>query len=356
MAMTDAKLDRKIVQAPHVERPHLVILGAGASLAAFPEGDRNGRVLPLMRNIVEVCGLRPILEGHGIPYDEEDFEAFFSALHMESKHQKAVQDIEEAVYGCFAAMELPDHPTLYDHIVLSLRPKDVIATFNWDPFLWRALERNRHFTTMPHALFLHGNVAIGYCMRHEPASMGPRDGMCARCGEQRQISPLLYPVTRKDYNSDQFIAKSWKLLQGVLEGAFVVTVFGYSAPKTDVEAVAMLKQGWGDRYSRSLEQIEIIDVKDEDLLRETWAPFIHTHHYQCVDDFYKSYAANHPRRACDALWATLMDIEFIDKNPLPRDASWDELYDWFAPILADERAVADTRSKAESDGKRGKIS
>jgi cyclic nucleotide-binding protein len=29
----------------------------------------------------------------------------------------------------------PELLTLYDHLVLSLRPKDVIATFNWDPFL-----------------------------------------------------------------------------------------------------------------------------------------------------------------------------------------------------------------------------
>ena len=26
-----------------IGRPHVVILGAGASLAAFPDGDRNGR-------------------------------------------------------------------------------------------------------------------------------------------------------------------------------------------------------------------------------------------------------------------------------------------------------------------------
>ena len=31
-----------------VERPHLVVLGAGASRAAFPDGDKNGKRLPLM--------------------------------------------------------------------------------------------------------------------------------------------------------------------------------------------------------------------------------------------------------------------------------------------------------------------
>ena len=41
------------VLGPKNSRPHLVILGAGASYAAFPNGDKNGRKLPLMNNIVE---------------------------------------------------------------------------------------------------------------------------------------------------------------------------------------------------------------------------------------------------------------------------------------------------------------
>ena len=37
-----------------ISRPHVVILGAGASAAAFPKGDRNGRRLPLMDDLVQV--------------------------------------------------------------------------------------------------------------------------------------------------------------------------------------------------------------------------------------------------------------------------------------------------------------
>jgi len=44
--------------------PHVFILGAGASVAACPDGDRNGRRLPVMANFVEVwasgtCSGRP---------------------------------------------------------------------------------------------------------------------------------------------------------------------------------------------------------------------------------------------------------------------------------------------------------
>ena len=37
------------------------------------------------------------------------------------------------------------------------------------------------------------------------------------------------------------------------------TIFGYSAPKTDVEAIDLLKQAWGAIGDRNLEQTEIIN-------------------------------------------------------------------------------------------------
>jgi hypothetical protein len=48
---------------------------------------------------------------------------------------------------------------------LSLREKDVIATFNWDPLLFAACARNHTRTKLPYIIYLHGNVAIGYCNR-----------------------------------------------------------------------------------------------------------------------------------------------------------------------------------------------
>jgi len=40
-------------------------------------------------------------------------------------------EIEAKVQAYFEALELPESPTLYDHLVLSLRDSDYIATFNW---------------------------------------------------------------------------------------------------------------------------------------------------------------------------------------------------------------------------------
>ena len=57
--------------------PHIVLLGAGASRAAFPSGDANGRKLPLMADFVESLGLLGVLERHGFHDPGPAFEAFF---------------------------------------------------------------------------------------------------------------------------------------------------------------------------------------------------------------------------------------------------------------------------------------
>lgn len=54
--------------------------------------------------------------------------------------------------------------------------------------------------------------------------------------------------------------------------------------------------------------MEIIDIKTEDQLRETWGPFIHTHHYRTATNFYDSWIAQQPRRTCEAMWRQLMGI------------------------------------------------
>src|SRR5579859_4661418 len=45
--------------------PHVVILGAGASRAAFPDGDAKKRRLPLMADLIECLGLRDSIRAAG---------------------------------------------------------------------------------------------------------------------------------------------------------------------------------------------------------------------------------------------------------------------------------------------------
>jgi len=322
-----------------MKRPHLVILGAGASLAAFPKGDRNGRRLPAMRTFADVVGLTQLLRDAGIPEPHDDFEAIYSDIAVEPNRTSLKTEIEDRVRSYFNSLALPDEPTLYDHLVLSLRPKDVIATFNWDPFLCQAASRNHEFGGAPTLLFLHGNVAFSYCAACKTAY--PMQTHCRKCGSELTRSQLLYPVKRKDYQTDPVIAGHWRTLNGVLQCAWALTIFGYGAPNTDVEAVRIMKTAWGDVHSRQLEQTEMIDVRTEEDLTATWSPFIHTHHYNIQTTFYDSYIARFPRRSGEALWAQLMEVKFLKPHAFPKDVGFPELYDWLRPRIEVEKDEAE---------------
>ena len=45
------------------------------------------------------------------------------------------------IHDYFHSLRIPPTPTLYDHLLLALRKKDVVATFNWDPLLLQAAKR-----------------------------------------------------------------------------------------------------------------------------------------------------------------------------------------------------------------------
>ncbi len=208
--------------------PHVLILGAGASYAAFPKGDRNGLKLPLMNNLVEVLELEDLISKHGFKYKGENFEATYDALVQSGKYDGLVSEIDQSVEHYFQQMELPEEATIYDYLVLSLRSKDIIATFNWDPFLAKAFQRNMNvigYEQMPQIAFLHGNVSIGVC--NDCKSKGWRYNSCDKCQNQFGPSKLLYPVSKKDYSSDPFLDSEWKNLQHHIKNAYFITVFGY---------------------------------------------------------------------------------------------------------------------------------
>jgi hypothetical protein len=142
--------------------PHVVILGAGASRASFPNGDANGKRLPVMADLIECLELKALIEAAGFN-NVSDFEAIYDEISTEGRYPSLKSEIESRVRAYFEALEMPDTPTLYDFLILSLRENDFIATFNWDPFLVKAYIRHREIEKLPHLLFLHGNVMIGIC-------------------------------------------------------------------------------------------------------------------------------------------------------------------------------------------------
>lgn len=223
-----------------MEKPHVVILGAGASYAAFPNGDKNGRKLPLMNNFVETLGVEDLISRTGLEFSSSNFEDIYSEIHKRKELSGIREELENTVYNYFRGMELPDEPTIYDHLVLSLRNKDFIATFNWDPFLVQAIRRNSSRFKLPRPLFLHGNVEVGYCP--DGHMMGSHDTRCHTCGEKLLRTKLLYPVSEKNYHLDEFISRQWVTLADLLKHTYMVSIFGYGAPTSDASAIALLKE------------------------------------------------------------------------------------------------------------------
>lgn len=321
-------------------RPHVFILGAGASRAAFPDGDAGGRQLPLMNDLVEKLGFDHDLALHGLR-PPGNFEELYATISSEGKYADLVNVIESRVQAYFEDLRLPKTATLYDRLVLSLRGKDVIATFNWDPFLFDACARNAHTGVLPHTFFLHGNVRVGYCAEHRNA--GEWFARCTDCGERFQRSRLLFPVTKKNYQEDPYIGAQWRNLKSALKDAYMLTIFGYSAPQSDTEAVTLMKEGWGQPAERNLEEIEIIDIKPREELEKMWSPFIHTHHFRTYVRWCESWAANYPRRTCEAMWSTLMENNPRPPSPLPGDRTLDGLWTWLRPLCDAEPKLAPLR-------------
>jgi hypothetical protein len=230
---------------------------------------------------------------------------------------------------------------LYDLLQLCLREKDAIFTFNWDPFLIQSRSRLAMQQTgeLPKVFFLHGNVKIGFCRADENSGLLGRD--CSYCHQPFEASDLLFPVEVKNYQDGGLIEREWKALNHYLAHCFMFTIFGYSAPETDVEAVELLRRAWGEVDDRSLEQTEIIDRPgcDEEELRRKWSPFIHTHHYDVFDSIYDSWLANHPRRTGEAYIAQYLDAQFVDNHPVPKaGGSLVEMVRWFDRLVEVERS------------------
>ena len=321
-----------------MQRPHVVILGAGASVAALPQGDCNGIRLPVMLNLVAMLGLESVLAKAGLEHQGRNFEDIYNQLSCDASLSDVREVVEQCVAEYFSKLKLPEHPTLYDYLVLSLRKKDVIATFNWDPFLWLACQRNQDKTQLPHIFFLHGCAIIGHCPEHK--MQGLVGNFCPACSRRYAPTRLLYPVANKDYVTDPYIASQWRSLRGALQAAYVLTIFGYGAPESDAAAVDLMSEAWGSPEKRDLEEIELIDIKDQGELEATWSRFIHTHHVRTTKSYFESLLGAFPRRTCEAMWAELMEVKFLEYGQVPKFERLDEMWEWFQQLMTYEHGAS----------------
>lgn len=316
--------------------PHVVILGAGASRAAFPNGDALGIVPPLMADLIERTGLTGVFRDFDLPVKNQNFEELYDALSTSGSDPGLLETIERRVQEYFSEMRLPNTATLYDRLILSLRSKDLIATFNWDPYLIQSYRRNLAIKELPQIVFLHGNIGIGICKKDK--LKGYVDQVCTKCGHSLKATKLLYPVRQKHYAQNEFIQNEWQILQNTLRRAYIVTIFGYAAPSTDIEARQLLLDAWKNNPTLPLAEIDIIDTNKRAILEKTWQDFIHKTHYGIFDDISNTHLLRHPRRSCEAFaMATLQQTPWRE-NKLPAYPSLSALHHWLNPLLAEENS------------------
>ena len=324
-----------LVKSPDRAEPHVVILGAGASKAAFGGGDAKGRLVPLMNELPEVLGdqWRDLVEEANLT--GLDFETQFTQLRESAMQPARVDNIERLLLDYFSGLALPDAPTIYDYLVLGLRQKDVIATFNWDPFLLLAHSRNRQVAGLPDIRFLHGCVQYASCAEHDV--LGQRGERCPTCRKWLEESSIMFPHHDKDYGTDGIIARDWALVTERLKSAFHLTIFGYSGPVTDYKAKGLLLDGWKRAPMRRFSHVEIIDVGDADDMRRNWRDFIPFHHDMVIRSFWESTIARWPRRTAEyKIGASCYGTVSEAIGPM-RTKSIGELQEWHAEIADAEK-------------------
>jgi hypothetical protein len=87
-----------------------------------------------MADFAEIVPVKEILHRNGMTFKTQNFEDIYGQLVLDPDKAAIREALEKAVFGYFSSLRLFETPTIYDHLILGLRPKDVIATFNWDPF------------------------------------------------------------------------------------------------------------------------------------------------------------------------------------------------------------------------------
>lgn len=323
-------------------RPHLVILGAGATIAAIPNGDRNGRKSSVMDGFLEKLGMSDAIAKINLVTKSGNLEDIYTEIHERTDCDAVRAALDQRIRDYFSGLELPDDANIYDLILLSLRKKDLVATFNWDPLLLQAYQRAARITNdLPDLAFLHGNVIIGSCDKDKIG--GIISVICPECGDNFRPGRLLYPIRKKNYSEDPYIRDNWKALRIALKKAYLVTIFGYSAPKTDEEAISVMKSSWGNSENRSLEEFEFIDIKTEDEIADTWKDFIHTHHYNVYHNFFSSSLAKFPRRTTVELFDRTMECKFTKPTyEFKPNMNWLEVETVVKNLVAEEERLGES--------------
>jgi len=175
---------------------------------------------------------------------------------------------------------------------------------------------------------------LGVCHTHN--KHGYLDTYCQICRQELEPTQLLYPTTVKDYNKDSTIKFQWDMLTSHLNECYYLTIFGYSAPKTDVEARELMHSAWAKNKSVELAQIEIIDIKEREELEKNWKEFTIRQHYGICRSLNESWLWSFPRQTCEALFDATMQQQPRRDTPFPVTDDLSVLQDFIMELKVEE--------------------
>lgn len=314
--------------------PNVIVLGAGASRAAFPNGDKYGRKLPLMKDFIEILNLRELLNENSIPVTSNNIEDIYSELYKSKSNTDLILELNERIVNYFSYLKLPDEVTLYDELLLTLQKKDIIFSFNWDPLILQAYSRNYKIGELPEIWFLHGNVLQGVCEKDK--IVGYFGNKCGTCKNEFIRSKLLYPIKEKNYETDELISESWQLLKMYLYNSFMFTIFGYSAPKSDFAAREILLNAWNSNKRKELNEITIVDTSPKNKVEKLWKEFIFQGHRGIYNDIRDTQSFKYTRRSCESWGDAIFNCTPWSENPLPKFTKLQDLQSWVQPLIQEE--------------------
>ena len=321
-------------------RPHVVILGAGATMATIPNGDKYGNKSSVMNNFLVELQLENLLSSVKLETQSSNLEDIYSEMDSRKDCELLKIVLENKIKNYFANLQLPDELTIYDYLLISLRRKDYVFTFNWDPLLIQAYQRMSQITNdLPLMVFLHGNVGMGRCNSCGKVQCA-NNRYCLECGcNTINPSKILFPVKDKNYTDDEYISEAWNTFLTVLSSCTLLTVFGYSAPNSDAKAVEAMKLAFASNFRR-LDSIEIIDIKQPNDVYDLWSDFIHVtnDHYNVCNSFWESSLIEFPRRSVEGyVKRNIIGWWGYSNVNLKECSSISELQKLLQPLLKNER-------------------
>lgn len=135
-----------------------------------------------------------------------------------------------------------------------------------------------------------------------------RNKHCRKCGTELARPKILFPIKEKNYGDDPYIKNCWEGFLDILSRATIVTIFGYSAPKSDTMAIEAMQKAFSSTFRR-LDQIEVIDLKSEHDLWETWGDFAEptNYHFKTCRSIFDSILSEFPRRSVEGYWKRNFD-------------------------------------------------